>query len=537
MSILPQNSDYTSKDFDALKLRLEALIRSVFPTWTDHEVANFGNLLSEMYCFVGDVLCFNQDNNARESRIGTATQRRNLIALAKLVDYIPSLAEPATVDETFTGIGLVANVDIPAGTILRTKSADSIQFQLLSPVHLTPGSPTAVGTIENSMTQEQTHEGDGKADQKVTLDAYPFLSAVSVVGAFSGQWSQVENFLLSGSADKVFAVSVDNNDKATITFGNGTSGAVPSDVITITYKTGGGTVGNVEQASIEKIDGPILDVVSNLVTIEVTNLSAATGGVDRETLESIKVSAPRSIKNPTSSIARTDYEDNALSLVPGLTRALMLTRNEMSIIPYNAGRLYVVPTGNAEVPPAPGFPSAKLLQQVRAVFLSDTQGRAPRPAPATFALQTIGATYLDFALQVRVYLTRSAAATADTKLAVKNAAMEAIIAYFNPLLSNGTANPAINFGYYLRQARANPLSTYGQIPLSDLQDVIRDVPGILKLGSNDADFVITTNTEDPDLTITAIDSGVHRDIDLNDFWFPRFATLLLIDGDTNLALV
>ena len=56
MSILSYNQDLTSKDFDSLRQRLIALVQTVFPDWSDFEIANFGNLLIEMYAFVGDVL-------------------------------------------------------------------------------------------------------------------------------------------------------------------------------------------------------------------------------------------------------------------------------------------------------------------------------------------------------------------------------------------------------------------------------------------------------------------------------------------------
>ena len=49
MGMLAQATDYTDKDFDSLRLRLQALVRSVFPTWTDFNVGNFGNLLIELY--------------------------------------------------------------------------------------------------------------------------------------------------------------------------------------------------------------------------------------------------------------------------------------------------------------------------------------------------------------------------------------------------------------------------------------------------------------------------------------------------------
>src|SRR5882724_3545060 len=44
MGLLSQATDYTDKDFDSLRLRLQSLARSAFPTWTDFNIANFGNL-------------------------------------------------------------------------------------------------------------------------------------------------------------------------------------------------------------------------------------------------------------------------------------------------------------------------------------------------------------------------------------------------------------------------------------------------------------------------------------------------------------
>ena len=56
VSLLPASLDMTDKDFDALRVRLVALVQSVFPDWTDFAVASFGNILLELYAFVGGVI-------------------------------------------------------------------------------------------------------------------------------------------------------------------------------------------------------------------------------------------------------------------------------------------------------------------------------------------------------------------------------------------------------------------------------------------------------------------------------------------------
>jgi hypothetical protein len=74
----PLTIDYTDKDFEALRAKLIAFVKSVFPDWSDFSVASFGNILLEMCAFIDDVVTFYLDNHARESRLVTATQRENV---------------------------------------------------------------------------------------------------------------------------------------------------------------------------------------------------------------------------------------------------------------------------------------------------------------------------------------------------------------------------------------------------------------------------------------------------------------------------
>jgi hypothetical protein len=140
VALLPPSVDYTSKDFDALRVRLMALLQSVFPDWSDFSVASFGNLLLEMYAFVGDVVTFYLDTQARESRLVTATQRRNVIALARMLGYKLYGARAATAEVTFTlARSPSAQVTIPAGSTIRTQEVtEPIRFQLLPRPRVAP---------------------------------------------------------------------------------------------------------------------------------------------------------------------------------------------------------------------------------------------------------------------------------------------------------------------------------------------------------------------------------------------------------------
>jgi hypothetical protein len=197
VALLPPSLDMTDKDFDALRLRLIALARSVFPDWSDFAVASFGNVLLELYAFVGDVVGYYLDNQARESRLVTATQRKNVIALARMLGYKLHGARAATAEAVFAlARASSANVRIPAGTVVRTREVtEPVRFQLLSDVVIPAGALQATGVVENSKTYVQLFDSRGLADLDIILDHTPYLDASVAVSAANGTFVEKESLL------------------------------------------------------------------------------------------------------------------------------------------------------------------------------------------------------------------------------------------------------------------------------------------------------------------------------------------------------
>ncbi|WP_233104255.1 hypothetical protein [Haliangium ochraceum] len=213
MTLLPPSVDYTDKDFDALRARLIALVQSVFPDWSDFSVASFGNVLLEMHAFVGDVLAFYLDAQARESRLVTATQRKNIIALARMLGYRLYGAQAATAEVVFAlAQPPAADVVIPAGTVVRTPDVtEPVRFQLLADVRIAAGAepPEAVGVVENAETHTQLVDARGLADLDLTLGRTPYLDGSAVVSAGSGAYAERDSLLGAGPNDRAFVVLVD----------------------------------------------------------------------------------------------------------------------------------------------------------------------------------------------------------------------------------------------------------------------------------------------------------------------------------------
>lgn len=506
MTILSKPIDYTDRDFAALRARLFSLIRSAFPQWSGEDVKTFGNILVESFAFVGDVLGKYQDAQARESRWTQATQRKNLLALSKLVGYVPSGATASLVDATIStrdGSAATSRVGIPAGTIVRTSAAaDPVEFQTLADAEIVVGQSEVAGvTAENSEVQGETQQSSGQPSQEIELSATPYLDDSAVVTASQGTFTEVDDFLDSSATDLHFTVSVDQNDRATLRFGDGVNGEVPTGPIEVTYKTGGGTSGQVDPGEVNVIEGTFLDDLGAEVQLAVTNPEASTPSTDRETRAEIRQNAPRSIRVQTNTVAREDFEIVAEE-VPGIARALFVTADEDDTVQENFGHLYLVADGG-------GAPTAAQFSAVEAKYTTE------KPKQTTFRVLQFTALFETIDVRARVWLTAAASETAAAKTAVKAAIVSALTSHFSPKLSDGTDNDEVDFGFAFVEMTGDQVGKY---PLSRVQNVVNDVDGVQKIGDDLLDMAL---------------NGAHEDVTLELRAFPVLGTVTIIDGATN----
>jgi hypothetical protein len=504
MSILGTNVDYTDKDFDSIRARLINLVASAFPEWTDFNVSNFGTILLELDAFTLDVLLFYQDNQARESRISTAQLRKSLLGLAKMLGYVPAGAYAATTELTIT-LGNVPTGDVTfeVGDTFRTlEITDPVVFQVLSQVVITGGTspPVAVVQVENSSPASQTFSSTGLPNQEHILSETPYLDESAIISAANGAYTQVDDFLSSTSTDRHYTVTVDENDKATIRFGNGINGAIPQGSIVVSYKTGGGKVGNVEEGSIRKADKTYSDHLGNQVTLTVTNIDAADGGTNREGIEQIRQNAPRSLRALTRTVAREDFEINALR-VNGVARALMLTSNERDSIDENAGMLHIVPT-------AGGLPSQTLKDDVEEMVT------VTYPHTLTFRLSVEDPEYLTVDVQSTVFLRQGYSAAAVDATIRSN-----LVDWFAIENDDGSENENIDFGFNYTDAAGESAA---EIAWSDIFNVVRDSSGVRKIDESLGGFLL---------------NGVRSDVAIDVQKFPKLGTVTLLNGDTGGTLV
>lgn len=497
MPIVGTLTDYTDKDFKALRLRLRNLVRSVFPEWTDFNVADFGNILLELFAHTGDVLTFYQDNQARQSRIVTATQRKAILGLVKLIGYAPSSATAATVDVNITlaGGAVAGDANFARGTIIKTEDVSNpTRYQLLEDAIIPAGQTTVTGvSAENSETKTQSFVSTNLPNQEVVLGSTPYIDLSAVVVAGNGAYAQVDNFLNSTPTDRHFTVVVDQNDRATIRFGNGASGAIPTGTGDIEFKVGGGAAGRVDINKLKVFEQTVwTDSLGAPISPVVTNPAKSSGGTDRQSVAQIKERGPASVTALTRSVGRDDFETNVLRL-PAVARALFLTRDEDESVQENTGILYVVPVGG-------GLPSTELkadcLRQITVEY----------PCTLTFKPSVRDPVYRVINVSMIIYFRTKARADAATAI------RESLAAFFNVQNSDGSKNTNIDFGGNIKDADGVIVS---ELAHTDILNVARDTIGVRKL--NAVDFLL---------------NGVADDVPLAKNEFPTLGTVTIVDGDT-----
>lgn len=503
MALLPENVDYTDKDFDSLRARLINLVRSAFPDWTDFNVANFGNILLELHAFVGDVLLHYQDNQGREARITTAQLRKSLLGLSKLIGFRAEGASAATVEVTFAlAAPPVGDVVIAAGDAFRTREiTDPIVFQALAggtiPAGMDP--PSVILQVENSQNSTELFTSTGIGNQEYRLNDTPYLDDSAIISAADGAYTEVDNFLSSTATDRHYTTVVDENDRVTVRFGNAINGTIPQGTITFVYKTGGGAVGNVEPNSVVRADVSYTDAFGNPQSVTVSHTDAASGGANRQSVEGIRAAAPESIRAINRTVAREDFEINAKK-VAGVSRALMLTSNEREGIAENTGQLHIIPDGG-------GMPTDALKTAVHTFLVNEL------PYTLTFVLTEEDPVYLTVDVQATVYL-----AQGQTPSVVDARIRANLTDYFALDLDDGSPNPKVDFGRNFRDVNGDPA---GEIAWSDILNVVRDTTGVRKVGDGLGDFLL---------------NGIRSDLAIAVEEFPVLGTVTILSGDSGGAL-
>jgi uncharacterized phage protein gp47/JayE len=392
--------DYLARDYASFRQALINLIPAKLPEWTDRSESDFGIVLIELFAYMADILSYYQDRLANEAFLSTAQERRSVIEHLRLIGYEMAPAAPAAAKlSLIVGNNVKQAVEVRKGDQFATASSKdrkSVTFEytddkplvidfdklILAPNSATKDNgSTLVGFKQTdpiipvregrTITDEAAGTSDGTPNQrfklaqpgvlpdslKITVETFPPTppwrlrkTLVYSPPAFSPDQLAIleqagrigSTLAFSRTADQDFAIQTDENDVTTVLFGDGQYGQIPQPGARIlaSYRVGGGSIGNVGERQITKItNAPQLQ----LLGARVTNMKAASGGAESESIQHAIKFAPTVFASMQRAVTAEDYVAQA-RLFPGVSKARAVATN------WNTITLFIAPSGSGEPP-------------------------------------------------------------------------------------------------------------------------------------------------------------------------------------------
>jgi hypothetical protein len=101
--------DYLTKDYEGFKQGMLAQIPLLLPEWKDRSESDFGVVLVELFAYAADILSYYQDRVANEAYLTTASQRRSVTELLRLIGY---QIDPGVAASAYLHLGVTADVTV-----------------------------------------------------------------------------------------------------------------------------------------------------------------------------------------------------------------------------------------------------------------------------------------------------------------------------------------------------------------------------------------------------------------------------------------
>lgn len=174
-----------------------------------------------------------------------------------------------------------------------------------------------VATQGRNVSDEPLGSSNGLGDQVFTLKQKPMIDQSLTVLVDGVEWTQVEDLLSSGAQDKHYTVAVGDDDIASITFGDGTFGAIPAmgvNNIAAYYRIGGDLDGNIPAGSLTQNAAGLAYVGSITNPRPGTGWKVKDGGTD-EDLARVKIAGPASLRTLGRAVAIQDVESIATDYI------------------------------------------------------------------------------------------------------------------------------------------------------------------------------------------------------------------------------
>lgn len=161
-----------------------------------------------------------------------------------------------------------------------------------------------------TVTERVVTPAVSQPDYVIKLSKTPVIDGSLEVTVNGSAWEPVASLFLADADARAFEAVTLSSGEAIVKFGNDTFGTVISTEaqVVLTYRTGGGTQGNVPVGAVNTSVIGLIESLSNPVNVQLENLQPGLGGLDQETLEEARVNIPAYTRTNDRAVTLLDYQ-------------------------------------------------------------------------------------------------------------------------------------------------------------------------------------------------------------------------------------
>ena len=354
MATTEKRLDVTDLDFDDIKGNLKTFMRNQ-SDFTDYDFEGSGiNALLDVLAYNTHYLAMNMNMVANEAFLDTASVRSSVVSHAKTLGYVPnSVRAPiANVNVTLNNIDGLTSANIPVGTVFTTV-IDSVNYQFVTIAEHTTQVQNGILSFSNIPIYEGTYVTNrytvdtDNVDQKFYVNDPNGDTTTLLVDVFDDSTSTLSTtFTLASdttqtaSDSNVYFLQESVDGKFEIYFGDGITGKALSDgnIVRMRYVVTNKTKANGASSFSTSA------TISGITNITTATVSAASGGAEKESIQSIKFNAPLDYAAQGRAVTVNDFK----AIVPKVyanTKSVQVYGGEDNDVPtYGKVYISIVPT-------------------------------------------------------------------------------------------------------------------------------------------------------------------------------------------------
>ena len=347
----------TDLDFDDIKTNLKTFMRNQ-DAFTDYDFEGSGiNALMDLLAYNTHYLAMNVNMAANEMFLDTASVRASVVSHAKTLGYTPNSARApiGTVNVTLNNVGNIVTATIPAETVF-TATVDDVSYQFVTIAEYT--SPITNGVLsfsnipiyEGTYTRNRYTVDTKNVDQKFKLTSDRADTTTLKVQVFdSAESSNFKTYNLAtditqvSSTSEVYFLQECGDGRFEVYFGDGIVGRAVSDnnVVVLSYVVTNKTKAN------GATNFRTTAAISTITDITVATVDAASGGAERESIQSIKLNAPLDFAAQGRAVTPEDYKAIVPKVYSNAKSVQVWGGEDNSTAVYGRTYISIVPTAGS----------------------------------------------------------------------------------------------------------------------------------------------------------------------------------------------